>query len=91
MTKSFVPSSTTSISPKLACSDEDNSLRVSARQTTEIKRPRDGAVVCSGDGDADPCDRRILRPRPFSYLLSLPAAAGEYLRSAAVDESSAAR
>src|SRR6266513_2775526 len=43
MTKSFVASNTTSISLKLACSDEDNSLRVSARQTTNIKRPRDGA------------------------------------------------
>src|SRR5437879_4774787 len=40
MTKSFVASSTTSTSLKPACSDADNSLRVSARQ-----RPRSNAYV----------------------------------------------
>src|SRR4029079_1791442 len=54
MTKSFVASSATSTSLKLACSDEGNSLRVSARQTTEIQRPRDGVVVCSGDSKLGP-------------------------------------
>ena len=42
MTKSFVASSTTSTLLKLACINEDNSSHVSARQTTEIQRPRDG-------------------------------------------------